>query len=95
MLNDIENIETSDFILNVYPNPVNDQLTIRINTEIKEDVDIQLYNSIGKVEFKKQWKLEKGGNYIYFYRDQLASGIYFLKVSSENSNLKVIKVIFK
>ncbi|WP_452597313.1 T9SS type A sorting domain-containing protein [Pontimicrobium sp. MEBiC01747] len=72
--------------LSVYPNPVNDVITIY---SPKEKLNkIELYNSNGVLVLTKKDNLET------INANKLASGLYFIKLESKNSQ-KTIKIIKK
>ncbi|MEA3494525.1 MAG: T9SS type A sorting domain-containing protein, partial [Bacteroidota bacterium] len=95
VFNNINDDEHNDLSINVYPNPVDDQLTLKIDSKIDNNFTIQMYNSLGKIEYNEHRDIKIGENIIYLNRNQLAAGIYYLKVSSAFINLKVMKIIFK
>jgi hypothetical protein len=69
----------------IYPNPVQDVLTV----EAPEDLQIEIYDALGKRVFYSERKAEKH----LIYLGNLSKGIYFLSAVEGNSRrtLKFIK----
>jgi hypothetical protein len=79
---------------NVFPNPANEILNITFAGN-REDVKFSLYNAIGQVMMT-----EKSGdiqnlneNTLQMNVNELSNGVYFLNVSSGNSNTKTIRLV--
>lgn len=70
--------EVLDFAsdLNIYPNPVNDRLTVTCNNDI---LLIELYSLTGDLIMSKQIN----DSYIEIFTNQLSKGTYFLKLYSQ------------
>jgi hypothetical protein len=78
----------------VYPNPVTDHLTI--NIDMKQDVvaDMELYNMTGQLVVKSQAILNQGNNTVRIQTTALQSGIYSLRIYSNEGmiiNTKIVK----
>lgn len=84
--NSNEIIESSSNVI-VYPNPFNDQLTIRINGEESASHWVEIVNAYGDNVFK--------GNVTHDSQlgQQLPSGLYYVKVTDGNQVTTVTKVI--
>ncbi len=74
---------------NVYPNPFYNK--IYINTPYNEDLNIVLKNSLGQVVLNQV--LEGGSNQHLVPLNHLVSGLYFIKVYSNNRVLHIEKLI--
>ncbi len=72
----IEDILKNELLF--YPNPAKDELNLVIGSELKEEIDIKIVNSIGNIV-----RSEKFNNQNEFRLDvsNLSSGIYFLQVN--------------
>lgn len=73
--------------LSVYPNPAsaNQTVVMNINSEIEEDIQIDLYNSIGQKEsFLFSGKISTGNNAIAIQLPKLSNGVYFIKAIANN-----------
>jgi hypothetical protein len=76
-------------ICSVYPNPITDFLTLKIDNYEVEDLSYWLYDFRGNL--LKKNKVDGNETQIAF--QNLASGTYFLKVTSDNNVLKTFKII--
>ena len=78
--------------MNLYPNPFNPTLTIQYNLDIQQDVVIDIYNILGqKVNQLLDQEMMPGYHSIQWngVNDQgvpVGSGIYLVKISSENKS---------
>lgn len=73
----------------VYPNPTTNFLKLKVENYTSENLTYHLYQLDGKIlETKKIESLE-----VSITTEHLASGIYFLKVSETDSDLKIFKII--
>ena len=75
---------------NVYPNPTDNEFTISFSSN-NTTHQIELFDVTGKIIFKdstdqSQFKMKK---------NEMASGLYFLKVSSKNGAVTTQKVVLK
>lgn len=76
-----------DFELNMYPNPTQTLLYIKLPA-IAKDVTVELYNNIGQLKYKKQ--IDNATNEFKIPVHELDRGVYFCVVSSgELSNTAV------
>ena len=85
--------ENPDYSLNakVYPNPFSQKLTITFSTEMQKDTSILMYDVSGKVIYNQNFTPTQD---IEVQLQDIASGAYFLKVTSGNKhfNTKLIKI---
>ena len=83
----IEDYQT-EFNMNVYPNPVSEQVTIEIK-EIKEAISFSIYTTEGKlIMTSKLTELQTKLNIEGF-----AKGNYFLNITEQNKIIKTYKII--
>lgn len=68
-------------VINIYPNPVLDMLTINLN----EAQEVNIFNAVGQLSLKKQ--LNSGSNVLDI--SEISKGVYFVKIG--NSKIKLIK----
>ena len=90
----IENL-TDNEGLNIFPNPFNKTTEIDFNLSKQEDVSLCIYNIIGEIVYKTdEGKLEAGNHKIKIDRENLISGVYFLRMSiGEKAITRKISII--
>ena len=77
----------------VYPNPFNNNLSAQFNSEIVEAATMQLIDITGKIMQEETVQLMKGNNDINLCcTEKLNAGIYFLRITSSNTN-SIVKVM--
>ena len=85
----------ADFVLHQnYPNPFNPSTTIEFNLKKAANVELNIYDATGKIVdviIKNEFKSE--GTYKVVYNaERLASGVYFVHLTADNS-ISTIKMI--
>ncbi|NDK56299.1 T9SS type A sorting domain-containing protein [Pontibacter fetidus] len=80
-------------ILQAYPNPFSDKLTITITSPVSEQAVLTLYNLQGRKLQSMAIVPEKGINNYELSTQQLSSGVYILKVAGNTTDVttKVLK----
>ena len=92
-------LETNNIVTINYPNPFNPETTIEFNNPVQGQVDINIYNLKGQlVKNLLQDNLNQGVHKVIWHgRDsndkQVASGVYFYKISSGNKQSVTKKII--
>ena len=78
----------------ISPNPISKSATLNFSLETKNQISIALYDIQGKMveSFVNNEKFEAGPHFIQIERGNLATGLYHLKISSNEIN-EMIKVI--
>lgn len=88
-------VETNKEInVSIAPNPFENEFDIYYNSEINENVDFEIYSLEGEKVFSINKFVNIGENYINVSNINLSSGIYLLKINSQNG-IKTIKLIRK
>ncbi|RIJ46833.1 T9SS C-terminal target domain-containing protein [Maribellus luteus] len=87
----IDELEKLTIKIEAYPNPVNDNLNLAISEILPTETSYELYNSFGRLIIRK--KLDALNTRISF--QNLAPGVYILRVSKEATALKTFKIIKK
>lgn len=64
---------------NIYPNPVNDKLTLQLNTTLSQQLTISVYDVTGKLMSSIQTSAVGGTQFITVDTHTLPQGLYFLK----------------
>jgi len=89
VVNAISNIEEINFECIVFPNPTKGQIKLIISTKDFDNLRFQLYNLNGiRLQDKK---IE--GEETEVFMDNLLPSVYFLKILSDNKELKIFKII--
>jgi hypothetical protein len=82
------------FDLSVYPNPVADQLALRINTERPDRVSVQIADMLGQVMYKGKHMVNSTSSAIPVETRTWKPGLYVVKVvDSDNETLAIEKFI--
>lgn len=87
---DVESIVNPD-IKKIYPNPVADYLTLKIGNYGTERLSYYLYDLCGELIFNHKIV----GTETRIPMQNMASGVYLLKVSKNNVDVEVFKIIKK
>lgn len=77
------------------PNPMNTRTNIHFTTKQSEDVQLSVYDQVGKVVYTMKVRTENGQNKIPLNRNNLRPGLYFCKIKSKSLTYKTIKLIIK
>ncbi|MFZ4707692.1 MAG: T9SS type A sorting domain-containing protein [Bacteroidales bacterium] len=88
----IETVSDQSSVISVYPNPCDDKLNIVINTSTK-NACLQLIHITGKVVIQIPIEMNNASGLQSINTGQLASGLYFLQLRSENKLFEVVKVV--
>ncbi len=77
-----------------YPNPVQNQMNLKINSPYSSEYDLELINSNGQLVQKSTSNLHIGKNILSLDLGNLPSGVYFyqLKIKDKIKTGKIIKV---
>ncbi|WP_299627319.1 T9SS type A sorting domain-containing protein [uncultured Tenacibaculum sp.] len=78
----------------VSPNPIETNAVFTFNSNTTNKYNFEVFNVLGKRVHNENITAKVGSNAINFNRKQLASGIYFYKISSKEHEMKG-KLIFK
>ncbi len=89
---DISN-ETKEIM--AIPNPMNTRTTIHFTAKQSEDIQLSVYDQVGKVVYTTKVKTKNGQNLVSLSRNNLRSGLYFCKIESKSQTYKTIKLIIK
>ena len=79
---------TNENIVKVSPNPVVNSTRLSFTTDITSKFNFEVYNVFGKRVHQEEYDSNSGNNTIVFNRNNLASGMYFFKIYSGNSEWK-------
>ncbi|MCP4634413.1 MAG: T9SS type A sorting domain-containing protein [candidate division Zixibacteria bacterium] len=74
-------------LYNSYPNPFNSNCIISFDVPVKSKVKLDIYNLLGqRVATPVDKALESGNHSVNFDAENLASGVYFYRLRTENFN---------
>lgn len=85
----VENLNLSDGVVTVYPNPFSTQTTLQTD-KIFKDAILTVYNSFGQLV--KQIK-NISGQTITLQRDNLSSGLYFILLTQDSKVITADKLV--
>ncbi|MER2997063.1 T9SS type A sorting domain-containing protein [Pontibacter populi] len=85
---------TANTILEAYPNPFSEKLFVTITAPATEEATLTLYNLQGRQLQTIKTTLERGMNNYDLDTQQLARGIYIIRITGNNSDVSV-KVLKK
>ena len=81
-------------VLNIYPNPANDQLNVFIEDEYTGKTELVLMNEIGMVVWSNSFNKTEMTYQAEINISDLSNGIYFLRINSDRKSItrKVMKI---
>jgi hypothetical protein len=90
--NSIENINYKNDILSLFPNPVSNNLIVDLSDKWGDNYSVHLYNVQGAKVYESEYSNSSSQtiNVVKFPK-----GIYFLKVVSDNLEMKTAKIIIQ
>ncbi len=78
-----ENEQKSQLMISAYPNPAINKITIRYNNEEQENVELAVFDLLGKEVVTVQDDRKKAGNQVFNINTSiLKNGIYFVRVTT-------------
>ena len=66
----------------IYPNPVSENFNVQFNTNIKTEITILIFNSLGNIILKKEINSYTGKVDENIKFDEFLPGIYFLQIKA-------------
>jgi len=75
-----------DFKLNVYPNPVTDKFSVAYSLPQSGNVKLEIINILGEKVKEISTENQAGRHELSIETESINAGVYFLKLSSENSS---------
>jgi len=94
LIANIDNIEQT-ISSKVFPNPVNDNYFLEVNTKHSGDFEISVTDVSGKIIDQSKHYFASGNNRIYLSSQTLESGIYFLSIQDNESTTFLTHKIIK
>jgi photosystem II stability/assembly factor-like uncharacterized protein len=79
-----------------YPNPFNPVTTIKYSLAVKANVELKIYNILGKEVARLVNENQDAGNYsVEFNATKLSSGVYFYEINAGSFNAKKKMILIK
>ena len=89
----IKEADKSLISFDVFPNPVKDIATIKINSVKTFNSKVVIYNALGLTVYEKDLSINEGKNKIDINVETLPSGIYFANIRTETNSILTKKII--
>lgn len=88
----VENTENTHLIAAVYPNPFTYELTVDFKNATS-DITVEIQDIAGHILMRQKQAYTEGGGIVSLKTADLPSGVYILKVSTNNQNInyKIVK----
>jgi hypothetical protein len=81
-----DKIVSENVVLKLYPNPANEAFTIQYNAAEAGEYDVKVYDILGKEMVSMKTEFALGQNAYEVKTNELAKGIYFVKVSNDTQS---------
>ncbi len=91
----IDDLNLDNATFNLSPNPMSNTANLIFNSVVKQKGSLILYNHLGQVVQERAIEIKNGQNSIAVNRDNLASGVYFVSVKSDDIKNVNVKLIIK
>jgi len=78
--------------MNIYPNPIANEINIYINSQKNQVVTIKIIDLSGQVQIKVKRYLTQENNFISLNSDRLNEGLYIIKIPELNIIKKISKI---
>jgi len=87
-------VEGSSFQqLIVHPNPFTNNLTIQLETNSENQVQVSLFNGLGQLVFQEKRAIEAGRSSLELSLPTLPTGWYFLEMNAHHGSTAVMKLL--
>ncbi len=77
----------------LYPNPTNSDLTLVVSSEANTEITLDVVDLEGRVVYQHVDGVAKGANFISLNVEELAGGVYLIRVSNQNGSASVKRFI--
>ncbi|MBT3302967.1 MAG: T9SS type A sorting domain-containing protein [Bacteroidetes bacterium] len=89
-----ENTVSGATLKGIYPNPVAVETTISLDLKYTSDVQLTIYDLVGKSVFSQNFKnLSSGANYLTIQPSSLKSGAYILSIIANGENISAKLIV--
>jgi len=79
--------------INLYPNPITDQLNIQLNLTENSNITISIINAIGQVIIQKSENLSSGFQELKININEIKSGLYLINLNDNKGNYITKKLV--
>jgi len=86
-------VENEVKTMSAIPNPMRSQTTIHFTAKQSEDVQLVVYDQVGKVVYTTNVTANSGQNTVPLNRQNWRSGLYFCKIEGSTQTYKTVKLI--
>ena len=87
-------VEGAETEISVFPNPFKDYTNLSISSEKNEEINVEIYNNLGKVVYNDNLNIVAGSNNIEITTGDLLPGLYYMNVIIDGeNNLKPLTII--
>ncbi|MDP2385819.1 MAG: PKD domain-containing protein [Bacteroidota bacterium] len=81
-------------MINIFPNPVTDELNLQLITAEAKDLEIVLSDMLGKTIIKNEFSISAGENQIKLNTSEISNGVYMISITDKKGNrIKAAKII--
>jgi len=88
-------IEVANNKIMAVPNPMTTQTQLQFAAKQSEDVQLLMYDQVGKVVYSSKVRIQPGQNKVSLSRNNLRPGLYFCNIESKTHSYKTLKLIIK
>ena len=85
--------DNSDSYIDIYPNPTLGEVNIDLYTVDEIEVTVSVYNLWGSVVKEKSYMNIQGSTTLQMNIEDLASGVYFIKVNTGKDQFETVRVV--
>jgi PKD repeat protein len=78
----------------VYPNPNNGLFTLEVNSAEQDQLDLQIFNSLGELVYQEQMNVS-GTLHKQINLNYLSNGVYFIRLQSSNQMIMMQRLIIQ
>ena len=71
--------------MELYPNPVNDKLTLEVTTDKEETINYSIYDSFGRLLIEKNSSVTTGISQLHIDVSNLNKGVYMIRILKEGT----------
>jgi Secretion system C-terminal sorting domain len=80
-------------LINIFPNPANENIKIDFSNTFANQHQIIVYDLLGKVYYQEKLALSDNGRIHTIDLSQFASGIYLIAITDENNTVNIKKIV--